>query len=115
MCWDEDHLQIFFSHSKTGQTTGGRPGDPRRVYANPTCPEICPILALGIYLLCYLPDRTILFPGRSQSKRFLQIFSKILSPPEDRQRARSIGNDFGSASFSKGAAEYCSVGSTHGP
>ena len=50
MCWNEDHLQTFFAHSKTDQS-GDKPGDPNRLYANPVHPEICPILALGIYLL----------------------------------------------------------------
>jgi len=39
MCWNEDHLQIFFAHSKTDQS-GDKPRDPRRVYANPVHPEI---------------------------------------------------------------------------
>jgi len=51
----EDDLHNFFAHSKT-DPSGDKLRDPRRVYANPVHPEICPILALGIYLLCYKPD-----------------------------------------------------------
>ncbi|EKX34755.1 hypothetical protein GUITHDRAFT_119064 [Guillardia theta CCMP2712] len=42
--------KLSFAHSKTDQS-GDKPGDPNRLYANPVHPEICPILALGIYLL----------------------------------------------------------------
>ncbi|EKX42864.1 hypothetical protein GUITHDRAFT_45184, partial [Guillardia theta CCMP2712] len=99
------------------------PRDPRRVYANPVYPEICPILALGIYLLCYLPDELSLFPGRSQYKRFMQVLSKIMMPPNQSAapitaHLRSLGlqpEDLGSHSIRKGAATYCSSGSTHCP
>jgi hypothetical protein len=31
---------------------GERKRDPRHIYANPKCPQICSILSLGIYLIC---------------------------------------------------------------
>jgi hypothetical protein len=46
----EDALQIFFIHMKNDQT-GKCPRDPCHVYANPLNPEICPVLALGVYLI----------------------------------------------------------------
>ncbi|EKX30901.1 hypothetical protein GUITHDRAFT_47473, partial [Guillardia theta CCMP2712] len=74
--------------------SGDKPRDPRRVYANPVYPEICPILALGIYLLCYLPDELSLFPGRSQYKRFMQVLSKIMMPPNQSESAAPIFNTY---------------------
>lgn len=143
MCWNEDHLQIYFAHSKTDQS-GDRPRDPRRIYANPISPEICPILALGIYFLCYVPDDLCLFPGRSQYKRFMQVLGQIMKPPNNRGEATddmdvdeaeihdqmdtvqravtthllSLGlqpEDIGSHSIRKGSATFCASGSTHCP
>ncbi|EKX45593.1 hypothetical protein GUITHDRAFT_44021, partial [Guillardia theta CCMP2712] len=109
MRWNEDHLQIYFAHSKTDQS-GDRPRDPRNIYANPISPEICPILALGIYFLCYVPDDQWLFPGRSQYKRFMQM--------DTVQRAvtthlLSLGlqpQDIGIHSIRKGSATFCASG-----
>ena len=54
MSWEEDSLAIKFAHMKNDQC-GDRPRDARHVYANPLMPEICPILAPGIYL-CWRYD-----------------------------------------------------------
>ncbi|ETP53806.1 hypothetical protein F442_01318 [Phytophthora nicotianae P10297] len=47
------YLTSMEQRGVTGKSTfgidGSRPRDPRHVYANPTIPEICPVLALGIY------------------------------------------------------------------
>jgi hypothetical protein len=46
--WFGDSLCIYFAHMKNDQL-GDLPRDPRHLYANPVMPEICPVLALGIY------------------------------------------------------------------
>jgi hypothetical protein len=71
MEWKEDALRIYFAHQKNDQM-GKRPRDPRHIYANPKCPEICPILSLGIYLVCLPPlvAQKKLFPGSSQYDRY---------------------------------------------
>ena len=65
--WKEDSLQIFFSQMKNDQMAE-KPRDPRHVYANPLMPEICPILALAIFWLCFgfVDGETQLFPGSNQ-------------------------------------------------
>ena len=45
MEWKDDSLCVYFAHMKNDQN-GERPRDPRHIYANPLCPEICPILSL---------------------------------------------------------------------
>lgn len=70
MEWSEDALCIFFAHQKNDQT-GERPRDPRHVYCNPLMPEICPILALGMYWMCFPIGQSLkLFPGSNQYERF---------------------------------------------
>jgi len=65
--WIEDALGIYFAHMKNDQM-GERPRDARRIYANSDKPEICPILSLAIYLLCFPIDKSsnYLFPGENQ-------------------------------------------------
>lgn len=118
MEWRDDALGIYFAHMKNDQT-GERPKDPRHIYANPINPMICPILSLGLYLLC-LPDIAgvnQLFPGGGQYERFRQIFLQILSEnalQEVHARGR-VPSDFGTHSFRKGATTYTSSGSTACP
>jgi hypothetical protein len=65
LAWGEDALQIYFIHMKNYQT-GERPRDPHHVYANPLILEICPVLPLGIYLICTpeVLQQSALFPGK---------------------------------------------------
>jgi len=64
MEWKDDCLLVYFRKQKNDQD-GTRSKDPRHVYANPLRPELCPILALGIWLLCCPPseNQTALFDG----------------------------------------------------
>ena len=50
-------LCVSFAHKKSGPAVE-RKAEPRHVYANPTMPEICPILSLGIYWMCFPPEAT---------------------------------------------------------
>ena len=78
--WSEDALKIYFCHMKNDQT-GDRPRDPRHIYANTLIPQICPVLALGISLLCFSfdPKSNQLFPGRNQSDRYRRALSRLLN------------------------------------
>jgi len=71
---------------------------PRHVYANPKCPEvihtkdilaltiyyiilqICPILALGMYILCFpkIENDKRLFVGGRQYDRYRKIMARFL-------------------------------------
>ena len=52
----------------------------RHVYANPFMPEVCPITALGIYLLCNRNGTSSpsLFNGSSDQDRYTKCISKIM-------------------------------------
>lgn len=109
--WKMDALSIWFSHSKCDQM-GTKEKDPRHIYANPINPAICPITALGVYLLCNpaIVHSTHLFPGGSQYQRFsgrlLHHGAELLT---------KLGIDIGCHSVRKGAASFVSSGSTSGP
>ena len=115
--WKGDALGVYFCHMKNDQA-GERPRDARHVYANHINPEICPILSLGIYLMCYGVGDTLLFPGGKQYDRYRQSMSKFLGSEELHPILNDYGlqaSDLGTHSARKGAASYCSSGSTVGP
>lgn len=64
--WNGDCLHVYFATTKTDQG-GDRSKDPFHIYANPLAPEICPILALGMYFLYFGTGKTgSLFTGNCQ-------------------------------------------------
>jgi hypothetical protein len=85
---------------------GERPKDPRHIYANPLNPEICPVLALGIYWAC-IPmksDQNQLFEGSQQYDMFREIFQRLLKSEQVSPVLENIGKqsaDFGTHSFRK--------------
>ena len=116
--WQNDALCIYFAQSKTNQL-GAQKKDPRHLYANPLNPEICPILSLGLYLICFPleQDQVKLFPGASQYDRYRKCLDRILAR-EGLQELESRGlsaENIGTHSTRKGAASFCSSGSTACP
>jgi integrase len=117
--WVEDSLCVTFATMKNDQE-GQKSGDVKHVYANPLKPEICPVLALGMYLLVYKTekDQKDLFPGVAQYERFrkiLHLTEAINSIEMEFKRSGIKIKDFGTHSMRKGAATYCSSGSTACP
>ncbi|EKX31429.1 hypothetical protein GUITHDRAFT_43555, partial [Guillardia theta CCMP2712] len=113
MGWKDDHMWICFPHSKTDQV--GERNEPKSIYANPICPAICPILAMGVYLMSHSPDTRKLFPGGSQYHRFVNCLQKVMTLPEravcqELQRLGMNKEDLGTHSIRKGAATYCTSG-----
>ena len=52
----------------------------KHIYCNPTKPQICPILALSVYIFSITKDckEKLLFPGSSQSNRFSKnVFHEV--------------------------------------
>eukprot|EP00644_Phytophthora_capsici_P001362 jgi/Phyca11/105062/e_gw1.10.591.1 len=98
---------------------GDRPRDPRHIYANPLRPEICPILALGIFWACTDFDGTdLLFPGNNQYERFRKSLQRILAQEDvaaELSRQGLKATELGTHSMRKGAATFCSSGSTACP
>jgi hypothetical protein len=120
MEWREDALGIYFCHMKNDQL-GERPKDPRHVYANPLLPEICPILALGIYLMTHPVGEGVqkLFPGTNQAERFRKIIVNLMNNHETVSKAlgdRGMNpDDIGTHSIRKGSSTYCTSGTTASP
>ncbi|ETM41313.1 hypothetical protein L914_12895 [Phytophthora nicotianae] len=119
MEWGEDALKVFFAYMKNDQR-GTRPRDPRHIYANPLMPEVCPILALGLYWMVYGVDSNAnqVFPGNDQYDRFRKTLRRALETPGLANELERVGvrcDDIGTHSMRKGAATYCSSGSTACP
>ena len=119
MEWSEDALCIFFSQMKNDQCAE-RPRDPRHIYANPLNPEICGILALGIYWCCYMFEEAEvrLFPGNNQYERFRKILSRMVlleNVAVELERRAIDPASLGTHSMRKGASTYGASGSTACP
>ena len=119
MEWKNDALGIYFAHMKNDQL-GERPRDPRHVYSNPITPSVCPILSLGIYLLCFpeVLTQQSLYPGEKQYDRFRRLLSNVLQDREAKVELERRGlksDDIGTHSIRKGSATKCSSGSTACP
>jgi hypothetical protein len=120
MGWREDAMTVLFAHQKNDPEGNRRPKDPRHVYPNPLIPAICPVLSLGIYLLCtaFQPNQTHLFPGNSQYDRYHKALQTLMKTPDVVRALKHAGvkaADIGTHSVRKGAASYCSGGQETGP
>ncbi|OWZ17919.1 hypothetical protein PHMEG_0008073 [Phytophthora megakarya] len=118
MEWSGDALCIYFAHKKNDQE-GSRPRDPRHIYANPLNPVICPVLAIGMFwATSSFGGSDLLFPGSNQYERFRKCLHRLLERDgsKDELRRRGVNqDDLGTHSTRKGAATYCTSGSTSCP
>ena len=121
MKFDEGCLNIMFAQQKNDQNGQTATLNPRRVYANPTNPAVCPLFALSLYMAtfggrCGSNDR--LFPGKSQYKRFMDGLGAILKEHEVEAKltlsVKETISDIGSHSIRKGATKWLS-GQPGGP
>ena len=115
--WLEDALGVYLVHMKNDQA-GDRKRDPRHIYANPVIPVICPILSLGIYLLCFPIQASAvhLFPGGNQEDRYSKVLRRMLQNNQASLNALFTDDlDIGTHSVRKGAATYATTGSTAAP
>lgn len=117
--WRSDALGVYFPQQKNDQE-GDRPKDPRHVYANPLMPEVCSILSLGIYLLCFTFSEGIvnLFTGNDPYDRYLARLKVIFCRSDVAAELSSKGiedGDLGTHSTRKGAATYVLSGTTACP
>jgi hypothetical protein len=114
--WKEDALGVYFAQMENDQT-GERPCGPRHVYANPLDPSICPILALGLYLICFpnVLEESNLFPRGCQYERFRHNLNSLLKKPDVAAELVPRGmspEDLGTHSIRKGIATWLTSGST---
>ena len=77
MSWQDDCLVVKIHKSKKDQAGEGEQGGictGRHVFACPSSPELCPILALALLIFC-TPRGGVgsskLFQGRNQRERFV--------------------------------------------
>lgn len=104
MSWENDALVILFHHSKTDQTAE-KQALPRRIYANPVEPRICPILSLAIFVSCFSYDSSTpkVFIGKDQKDRFDDALQRAIRiVPSDCFNNKDIGTH----SFRKGGSTY---------
>lgn len=122
--WIEDALGITYAKQKNDQFhEKGNAHDPRHIYANPYNPEICPILALGLYWLLVpvevnATNESLLFPGKDQDDWYRKILQTFLSSEEGKKQLAEHGlvvSDIGSHSTRKGSSTFVSSGSTSSP
>ena len=113
--WKDDALTILFCQTKTDQS--GDRAHNRHVYANPLKPEICPILALGVFLLLtdFSEDDVKLFGGGHQYSHFSTAFKALVVQNLDELQTwiQSVA-DWGTHSFRKGSATFACSGSSQG-
>ena len=117
--WRNDSLIFFFGKSKRNQE-GDANHHPWHVYSNPFEPALCPVLALGKYLLAFphiiLDEKNSLFPGTSQYARFSDLLSKLFILEKSNLVSLEVDpNILGNHSIRKGAISHVSAGCTVSP
>lgn len=115
--WDNDALTIRFAKSKTDQ--GGAKGDlERHVYANPLDAVLCPVTALGLYLMsCSAPD-ALLFSSARKQKTLGEHMTAFFESAEGKTLCERLGLDptmFATHSLRKGSTSWCTCGTTASP
>ncbi|KAH9133211.1 hypothetical protein AeRB84_020668 [Aphanomyces euteiches] len=110
---EDDAIGVTFHKTKTKQQ-GTTNKDPKHCFANPLKPAICLFTALGIYLASHTQLSPVnLFPGSNQKDRFGKCLSKLLDGETNIKQSKKKA--IGTLSVRKGAATFCSSGSTGGP
>lgn len=71
--WQDDALQVMMPHPEGAPCLDGVTMHPWHVYANPLMPHMCPIVALGIYLLTHQLSHqsAALFNGTDHRQRYI--------------------------------------------
>ena len=114
----DDALVFYFKKSK-GDQEGVNENEPWHVYANPSQPFICPILAMTRYVACnpqVLAGDCKIFESKNPYQRYIKAFRRILETNEAIFVAMGVDIDeLGSHSVRKGSASRCSTGCTVSP
>lgn len=101
--WGNDCLKIVLPKHKGDQE--GIRIYPKHVYANPLRPEICPVLALGLYVFSCLRSHRNgrdwkLFSGGSPEAKFSDWLKRILETEElVNADLGTLAEDLGTHSF----------------
>ena len=127
VAWEADSLLISIPKHKGDQE--GATCFARHLYANPSDPIICPVLALAILtftrILRHDPDASSepeslpnfrIFSGSNNNSRWSDVLKRALAslPESDVQMLATAKKELGTHSVRKGAATYCN-GMVNGP
>lgn len=92
--WRNDCLVVTFAKSKKDQQ-GSAIGKDKHVFANPLNAELCPILALALYVFteprCNY-NNTKLFDGTEQKRRYANSLTNVLRQSTDSEFGCSVKN-----------------------
>ena len=112
MSWHDDALTVEFCHVKTNRTGSGKGLHPRHIYANPKEPQICPILALGVYLLITPRGGAMLFQSTREYDRVLKgLRDTIAESAAELEDLLGISvTEWGLHSLRKGSGSYATNG-----
>jgi hypothetical protein len=110
--WEEDSMVIVFPSHKGDKE--GKNSAPKHIYANRTCPEICPILAFSIFLFTCgyrrSGSRRDLFGGINETEaRFSKWLKHACGTSSNELLLMGlIISEIGTHSFRKGIATFLS-------
>lgn len=112
--WTGDAMTILFCHMKNNQTGEGKGMHARHIYANPLRPELCGVLALGLFIFTSpaRSDSARLFHSNREYSRVLKAMRETFDDNESELFAQ-LGlkaQEWALHSFRKGAASYASNG-----
>lgn len=119
--WEDDSMLCNLAKAKHDQEGEGAK-TPWHIYANPSNPYVCPVLAMTLYV-CSHPmvltntSSSFLFTGNNQYKRYTQLLRKAIIQMETIMFKR-VGVDVErnvSHSVRKGSSTYAASGCTVAP
>lgn len=116
--WENDALTVRFAMAKNDQA--GTKGDlQRHLYANPLDPVLCPITALGLYLMSSSAPGALLFTASRQQKSLGEHMRDFFKEsPEGKALCERLGIDsdvYATHSVRKGSTSWCACGTTASP
>jgi len=126
MAWSGDSLCVRWGITKTMQSGEERLNDPAHVYANPYDASICPITALGLYLVAFgtgmggggKPGRLFEGEPRTIKNRATENLSSVSNSQDVKAVLRREGRepkDIGMYTLRKSGASYATTGTTAAP
>ena len=118
MGWQDGSMLICIAKARHGQE-GESARTPWHVYANPSNPFICPVLALGLYLFSHpdlLTNQSFHFTGNHQYCHYSQVLKRAIGLDADNFKRLGVEvESFGPHSLRKGSATFVGSGSTMVP
>lgn len=115
--WEDDSLTVRFCKGKTDHS-GSKRDLKRHVFANPLDCIMCPVTALGLYLLTVSGTAPHLFSHSRRQKSLGEYLHAYFGSEAGKAICRKLGlepSKFGTDSIRKGSTAFSICGSTAGP